>query len=206
MEIIIPFGGISSQGTPIWMNRYVAEADYKIASEDGMNIFRHWFLWSAIEVAPGEFDWEDYDRQLELAAKNGMKTIIAERIAAAPEWAFRKFAHARLETRDGRKVESHMSGSCVTGGFPGLCLDNDDYKQAAERFLKELVNRYKNHPGLGGYDIMRQPLPVRLELGEAWGPFSSSHSLWGAKATAAGRTITLIAGARDVAVIALLES
>ena len=58
-------------------------------------------------------------------------------ITAAPEWAFRKFAHARFETRDGRKVGSHISGSCVTGGFPGLCLDNDDFKELAERFLIE---------------------------------------------------------------------
>ena len=93
-----------------------------------MNIFRHWFLWSAIEVAPGVYDWADYDRQLDLAAENGIKTIIAEMITAAPEWAFRQYAHARLETRDGRRVESKMSGSCVTGGFPGLCLDNDDYR------------------------------------------------------------------------------
>ncbi|MBM3212706.1 beta-galactosidase, partial [Candidatus Poribacteria bacterium] len=132
------------------------ERDYKTASEDGMNIFRHWFLWSAVEIGPGRFDWDDYDRQLDLAAKNGIKTIIAEMITAAPEWAFRKFAHARYETREGRKVNSSISGSCVTGGFPGLCLDNEDYKEAARGFLKELANRYKDHPGLGGYDIWNE--------------------------------------------------
>ncbi len=132
------------------------ERDYDVASQDGMNIFRHWFLWSAIEVAPGEFDWADYDRQMDLAAKNGMKTIIAEMITAAPEWAYRKFAHARLETRQGTRIESGMSGSCVTGGFPGLCLDNADYRAAAERFLRALVTHYKGHPGLGGYDIWNE--------------------------------------------------
>ena len=132
------------------------ERDYKTASEDGNNVFRHWFLWSAIEIAPGQFDWDDYDRQLDLAAENGIKTVIAEMIKTAPEWAFRKFSHARLETRDGRKMESYISGGCVVGGFPGLCLDNEDYKDAAERFLRELVNRYKDHPGLGCYDIWNE--------------------------------------------------
>lgn len=132
------------------------ERDYGTASEDGMNIFRHWFLWSAIEVAPGVFDWEEYDRQLDLAAKNGMKTIVAEMITAAPEWAYRKYAHARLETIEGRKVTPGMGGSCVTGGFPGLCLDHDDYRQAAENFLRQLATRYKGHPGLGGYDIWNE--------------------------------------------------
>lgn len=175
------------------------ERDYHTAAADGMNIFRHWFLWSAIEVAPGEYDWSEYDRQMDLAAANGIKTIIAEMITAAPEWAFRQYAHARLETRDGRKVESGMSGSCVTGGFPGLCLDNADYKGAAERFLRALISRYKGHPGLGGYDIWNECgyghdtcyCPATAEafrawlkakygdvraLGEAW--FRHSFSSW----------------------------
>ena len=130
--------------------------DYRTAVEDGMNTFRHWFLWSAIEVAPGKFDWDDYDRQLDLAADNGIKTIVAEFVSAAPEWAFRKYAHARYERRDGRKVESGMSGSCVTGGFPGLCLDNDDFRELAENFLCRLAERYRDHPGLGGYDIWNE--------------------------------------------------
>ena len=91
-------------------------------------IFRHWVLWSAIEVSPGEFEWDEYDRQLDLAAQNGMKTIIAEMITSAPEWAYHQYAHARLEKRSGQKVYSTISGSCITGGFPGLCLDNEDYK------------------------------------------------------------------------------
>lgn len=132
------------------------ERDYRTAAEDGMNAFRHWVLWSAIEVAPGVYDWEPYDRQLELAASHGMKTILAEMITAAPEWAFQRYAHARFETREGQKVHSLMSGSCVTGGFPGLCLDNDDYKALAERFLRALVTRYKGHPGLGGYDLWNE--------------------------------------------------
>lgn len=132
------------------------ERDYRTASEDGMNIFRHWFLWSAIEVAPKKFDWDDYDRHLDLAEKNGFKTIIAEMITLAPEWAFRKFAHARFETRDGQKLGSHMHVSSATGGAPGLCLDNEDVKEAAGDFLRELIKRYKHHPGMGGYDIWNE--------------------------------------------------
>jgi beta-galactosidase len=132
------------------------ERDYRTAAEDGMNVFRHWFLWSAIEVAPGIYDWEEYDLQLELAAQNGIKTIIAEMITIAPEWAYRKYAHARYETQDGRKLHSGMHGSCASGGAPGLCLDNDDVREHAERFLRALATRYRDHPGLGGYDIWNE--------------------------------------------------
>src|ERR1700722_10361913 len=40
--------------------------DHQTAAETGMNIFRHWFMWSAIEVAPGKYDWSDYDRIMDL--------------------------------------------------------------------------------------------------------------------------------------------
>jgi beta-galactosidase len=149
-----PYGAVYFRKTNPPKNEW--ERDYKVAREDGMNIFRHWFLWSAIEVEPGVFDWEEYDRQLDLAARHGMKTIIAEMAVIAPEWAFRKYDHAHFIRRDSTKVESFMQVSCAVGGVPGLCWDNDDYRQAAENFITELVRHYKGHPGLGGYDIWNE--------------------------------------------------
>ncbi|MGC9348279.1 MAG: beta-galactosidase [Anaerolineae bacterium] len=130
--------------------------DYATAAEDGHTLFRHWFLWSAIEIEPGVFDWSDYDRQLDLAAEHGIKTIIAEMIAVAPEWAYRRYAHARYQTSEGRRPGPRMHGSCAVGGGGGLCLDNEDLRAAAERFLRALVTRYRDHPGLGGYDIWNE--------------------------------------------------
>lgn len=132
------------------------ERDYKVASEDGMNIFRHWFMWGAIEVAPGIFDWEDYDRQLDLGAKNGIKTIIAEMIIYAPEWAYSKLPHAMHEDVDGNKVKSQMGVSSAVGGFGGLCLDCDEARVLAENFLKQLALRYKDHESMLGYDIVNE--------------------------------------------------
>src|SRR5436190_10959173 len=113
--------------------------DHQTAARIGMNTFRHWFMWSAIEVAPGKYDWRDYDRMMDLAAQNGIKVVIAEFITAAPEWAFRKYPHARYRTSDGSTLGSSIGGSSATGGFPGLCLDNPDVRAAAEKFLTALV-------------------------------------------------------------------
>jgi len=149
----IPFGAVyfrkSNPPKDDW------ERDYNTAREDGMNIFRHWFLWGAIERAPGKFVWDEYDRQLDLAAKNGMKTIIAEMTATGPEWLLRKFPHAQHTRADGTKESGHMNGSCAIGGV-SLCWDNDEYRAAAENWISELVKHYKGHPGLGGYDIWNE--------------------------------------------------
>ena len=100
-----------------------------------MNIFRHWFMWSAIEVAPGKYDWSDYDRIMDLAAKNGIKVVLEELVGCAPEWAFRKYPHARYLGSDDFVVNSTVSESSATGGFPGLCLDNPDVQALAQTFL-----------------------------------------------------------------------
>lgn len=130
--------------------------DHQTAAHIGMNIFRHWFMWSAVEVSPGKFDWSDYDRMMDLAAKNGIKVVIAELVTCAPEWAFRKFPHARLLGSDGTVADSTISESSATGGFPGLCLDNSDVRSLAEKFLITLIERYRNHPALFAYDLWNE--------------------------------------------------
>ena len=49
--------------------------DHQTAARIGMNVFRHWFMWGAIETAPGKYDWRDYDRMMDLAAQNGIKVV-----------------------------------------------------------------------------------------------------------------------------------
>ena len=130
--------------------------DHATAARVGMNTFRHWFLWSAIEVAPGRFDWADYDKMMDLAATNGLKVIIAEFTTCAPEWAFRRYASARYKGSDGSFANSGIGESTAVGGFPGLCLDNPEAQAAAERFLTALIERYRGHPALLGYDLWNE--------------------------------------------------
>jgi beta-galactosidase len=130
--------------------------DHATAARIGMNTFRHWFMWEAIEVAPGKYDWADYDRMMDLAAKNGIKVVIAELMTSAPEWVYDKYPHARFKGSDGFLVNSGVSGSSGTGGFPGLCLDNEDVKALAEKFLRALVERYKNHPATLAFDVWNE--------------------------------------------------
>src|SRR5579862_8529281 len=71
---------------------------------------------------------------------------------AAPEWAFDQFPHARYRGSDDSVVYSNTSASSATGGFPGLCLDNDDVRLLAEKYPTAMVERYRNHPATLGWD------------------------------------------------------
>jgi beta-galactosidase len=157
----VPFGAVyfrkSNPPQEDW------ERDYGVAAEDGLNVFRHWFMWGAIEQKPGVYVWDDYDRQMDLAARNNIKTVIAELIHAVPDWAYRKFAHARQIRADGRPLVSGMGVSSSTGGFAhngggagSLTLNCPEVKEAAGAFLTALATRYRGHPALLGYDIWNE--------------------------------------------------
>lgn len=158
----IPFGAVyfrkSNPPKDDWSR------DYQIASEDGLNTFRHWMMWNAIERRPGVFDWDDYDRQLDLAAENGIQTVIAEFSMTTPDWMVRKFPQAVQVRADGSKLFSAMSQSSATAGFGNhngsgtgvLTLNDADVKAAARNFLNELATRYKGHPALLGYDVWNE--------------------------------------------------
>ena len=160
-DIQFPFGAVYFRKSNPPQEHW--ERDYGVAGEDGLNIFRHWFMWSAIEVAPGVYDWEEYDRQLDLAAKNGIKTVIAELIHAVPDWAVRKYADALQVNADGTKLGSYMGVSAATGGFSNngggagaLTLNCPEVKEAAGKFLTALATRYKDHPSIYGYDVWNE--------------------------------------------------
>jgi beta-galactosidase len=164
------------------------ERDYETAASDGNNVFRHWFMWGVIETAPGKYDWADYDRQLELGAKNGIGAIIAEHITG-PEWLYSQIPDAYYINSFGQKIYSGDSASSATR-FGQVCLDNPAVREKAGQFLTELAKHYRGNPGLLGYDIQNEFhyfrdcfCPATRETFQAWlkkkyGGLSDMNQAW----------------------------
>src|SRR5436190_10450676 len=131
------------------------ERDHKTAAEMGVNIFRHWFMWASVENSPGKYDWRDYDRMVELEAQNRIKVVIGELITGAPEWMWDKYPHARRVDSSGSEAYPSVTGSSATSSAP-MCLDNDEVRGQAEKFLTALVERYRGSPATYGYDVWNE--------------------------------------------------
>lgn len=151
---VFPYGGVYFRKTNPPATEW--ERDHKTAARLGANVFRHWFVWSAIEVSPGKYDWSDYDRLMDIAAASGIRVVIAEITGAAPEWAFHQYPNARLLASDGTVARSIVWESDEVGGLPGLCFDNPEIRELAERFLAALVERYRDHPATFAYDVWNE--------------------------------------------------
>jgi beta-galactosidase len=155
-DLVFPYGGVyfrkSNPPKEDW------ERDYKTAAELGVNIMRHWFMWAVIEVAPGKYDWSDYDRQMDLAAQNGIKVVIGEISNSAPEWMGELYPAGRKVSGNNSVSQTSMSGSSATSSV-GMCLDNEEVLRAAEKFQTALVERYREHPALLAYDLWNEMHP-----------------------------------------------
>lgn len=153
---VFPFGAVyfrkSNPPAQDW------ERDHQVADGLGVNIFRHWFLWASIENSPGQYDWSDYDRMVELEGQNHVKVVIAENVTGAPEWMWDKYPHARHVSANGDETFPTVATGSATGNAP-LCLDNDDVLNQAGKFLTALVERYKGKPATLGYDLWNENDP-----------------------------------------------
>ena len=151
---VFPFGAVyfrkSNPPEQDW------ERDHQTAAQLGVNVFRHWFLWGSIETSPGKYDWRDYDRMLELENRNHIRVIIAELTDRRdPEWMWDKYPQARVVNAQGNQAFPSVDNSSATGVAP-MCLDNDEIKDAAGKFLTALVERYRANPAVLGYDVWNE--------------------------------------------------
>jgi beta-galactosidase len=132
------------------------ERDHRVAAEDGHTLFRHWVPWNVVEVSPGKFVWDDYATMLDLAARHGIRVVLAEMLVDFPEWLIAAHPEARIEMASGQKRQSEMHISSVNGGHHALCLNHPAVSEAAERFLTAMADRFRGHPALLGYDIWNE--------------------------------------------------
>ena len=150
---VFPFGAVyfrkSSPPEQDWAR------DHQVAAGMGMNVFRHWFMWASIENAPGRYDWADYDCMVQLEGQNRIKVVIAENVTGAPEWMWDKYPEARRLDREGVEGNPGSATGSATGSCP-LCLDNEDVRAQAEKFLTALVERYRDKPAVLGYDVWNE--------------------------------------------------
>ena len=162
-EPVFPFGAVyfrkSNPPEQDW------ERDHKTAPQLGVNVFRHWFMWGSIETSPGKYDWRDYDRMVELEGQNHIRVIIAERIDGfAPEWMWDRLPSGRQVDASGNNLFPTVDGSSATGRAP-MCLDNEEVKASAGKFLTALVERYRGNPAVMGYDVWNE-----AQVPECWCP------------------------------------
>ena len=134
------------------------EKNFLKISEAGFNTIRFGEMaWGLIEPKDGSFNFEDFDRAMDLANKYGLKVVLGIPAAQAPQWLIAKYPDVLPRANDGMIHPEY-------GPRPNACKDNRTYKKLVERMASKVSKRYANHPALLCWQIDNEPSYPPLDL------------------------------------------
>lgn len=132
------------------------EDDFARIKDSGFNTVQLWVLWAWVESNPGQLIFDDYDRLMELAERNGLGVILSTIAAIQPYWIHREVPGSEMVDHMGHKVISSNRCECHFGITPGGCTDHPGVWERMRRFLGEVVARYRSAPALRGWDAWNE--------------------------------------------------
>jgi beta-galactosidase len=122
------------------------DKDVQMMKEAGINVVRmgesSWGLW---EPEEGHFEFAWMDRIIERMHQAGIKVLLGTPTYSIPAWLYRK--HPEI-------LVTRLGGQKATYGIrQNMDLTNPTFLFYAERVIRQILNHYKNHPAIIGYQI-----------------------------------------------------
>lgn len=118
----------------------------------GMNVARlEWIknaVWEAVEQSPDTYSFDVIDEAMEVAANTSIKVILQIGIHP-PRWV--RDAYGGVGVVNERGLIPHPREKF------SICYDNPQIIQLAEKYIRTMVRRYKNHPALYGWISWNEP-------------------------------------------------
>lgn len=102
------------------------------------------FAWSKLEPTPGEFNFEWFDKSIEILTAAGLKVIIGTPTATPPKWLIDKYPEVL-------PVDPHTGHQRGFGSRRHYDFSSERYLIEALRISKALAQRYGSHPGVAGW-------------------------------------------------------
>jgi beta-galactosidase len=137
------------------------ELDVRMMNAAGLTVVRLGHLaWDSYEPEDGRFDFEWFDRVMDLMHKAGIGVILDIAVRPAPPWLHRKHPSIDITDSSGNRLYANTR-YMVDVGDPA-------YQDHARRFTDKLTLRYADHPALLAFGIDNEP-------GD--GPYSYSESV-----------------------------
>ncbi|MBR4674697.1 MAG: beta-galactosidase [Victivallales bacterium] len=137
-------------------NQKYWEDDFRKIKDSGLNAVQLWLLWGWIEAKPGRFDFSDYDRLFDFAAKYDLKVVASTIAEIQPLWIFREEPGCEMIDCNGNRVISSLRLECNFGLTPGGCTDHPGVRDRMMHFIQTVGEHFKNHPALHGWDIWNE--------------------------------------------------
>lgn len=130
--------------------------DLRRMKDAGLNTVQLWILWAWVEARPGHFEFDDYDRLVELAGKHGLGVVLSTIAEIQPYWIHREVPGSEMVNQFGHTIVSQNRGECHFGLTPGGCTDHPGVWECMAAFLAVTARRYAGLPDLRGWDCWNE--------------------------------------------------
>ncbi|OUM86984.1 MAG: beta-galactosidase [Bacillus thermozeamaize] len=119
------------------------QKDIEMMKEAGINVVRiAESTWSTYEPQKGVFDFRSVDRVLDAMHEAGIRVIVGTPTYAVPTWLVKEYPDVLAETPNGRGKYGPRQIMDIT---------HPAYLFYAERIIRKLLERVKDHPAVIGY-------------------------------------------------------
>jgi endoglycosylceramidase len=167
----------SSKGHPERLPTLTEEDVERYARQWGFNVVRYLIFWDAVEPSPREYGTEYFDKteeRLDWFANHGVYVILdmhqdvyAQRFCCdgAPEWAIEDDG---LPFQQNPIWSLNYFAPAVMAAFDNFFDYQGEHGHLQDHFADawaEVVERFKDHPAVLGYDILNEPSPGSVYKG-----------------------------------------
>ncbi len=158
-------------------------SDFQKMNQLGFNVVRMGeFAWTALEPQQGRFELDWLEEAIDLAAAQGLKTILGTPTASIPPW-LRK-AHPDV-------LSGNDKGLFDYGARKGHCLHSPALLAATDRIVDSLARRFGGHPQIMAWQVDNEPgypfamydpltlVAFRQWLQQRYGSIDQLNEVWG---------------------------
>jgi beta-galactosidase len=122
------------------------EKDFELMEKAGITLIRVGeSTWGVLEPSDGRFDFDWLGRVIDRAHKAGIKVILGTPTYSIPAWLYKK--HPEIQVKQ-------LGQPRYTYGLRQMTdLTHPVYRKYAERVIRRLVARFKDHPAVIGFQL-----------------------------------------------------
>ena len=159
------------------------ERDFRLMKEAAFTVLRVGeSVWSTWEPEEGRFELDWLEPTLDAAAADGIGVILGTPTYAVPMWLARRHPEIAGAPASGAKLQ--------WGSRQEMDFTHGAYRFYAERVIRKVVERYRDHPAVIGYQVDNEP-GLRLLYNDAvfeqfkeslraqYGPVERLNEEWG---------------------------
>jgi beta-galactosidase len=156
---------------PEYMPYERLDADVELMQKAGLSVVRVGeSTWSSWEPRDGEFEFAWMQRVLDRLHQAGINVILGTPTYSVPTWLYRKYPDI-LVTHNGTAppLSDPYAPTYPPSQRPGYYGPRQNYdflnphfKRHAERVIRQIANRFSDHPAVIGYQIDNETSPNRV--------------------------------------------